>query len=73
MGRDRMHRHQWKIVKGALHRRAQMGVARYHVTRARPTVPETQLGQSGTFTLGVPGCSPAPAVLGARPAAPAEA
>ncbi len=46
--------------------------ARYHVARARLTVSETQLGQCGTFTLGVPGCSPAPAILGARPAAPAE-
>ncbi len=50
-----------------------MGVARYHVARARPTVPETQLGQSGTFTHGGPGCSQAPPVLGARPAAPVEA
>ena len=47
--------------------------ARFHEARARPTASETQLGQSGTFTLGVPGCSPAPAVLGGRPAAPAEA
>jgi hypothetical protein len=47
--------------------------ARFHEARARPTASETQLGQSGTYTLGVPGCSPAQAVLGARPAAPAEA
>jgi hypothetical protein len=50
----------------------QMG-ARHHVARARPTVSETQLGQSGTFTLGEAGCSPAPAVLGTRPASPAGA
>ena len=47
--------------------------ARFLEARARPTASETQLGQSGTYTLGVPGCSPAQAVLGARPAAPAEA
>ena len=72
-----------------------MDVARYLVARARPTVPEAQLGQSGTFTRGGPGCSQArpssrpargsggsvvrvsgpvaPAVRGARPAAPAVA
>jgi hypothetical protein len=47
--------------------------ARFLEARARPTASETQLGQSGTFTRGVPGCSPAPAVHGARPAAPARA
>ena len=47
--------------------------ARFHEARARPTASETQLGLSGTYTLGVPGCGPAQAVLGARPAAPAEA
>jgi hypothetical protein len=47
-------------------------VARYHVARARPIVPETQLRLSGTFTLGVPRCGPVPAVRGARSAASAE-
>jgi hypothetical protein len=36
-----------------------MDVARCLVARARPTVPEAQLGQSGTFTRGGPGCSQA--------------
>jgi hypothetical protein len=60
-GRDRMQWHCWKFDTGAFHRRVLRG-ARFHVARARPTVSETQLGQSGTFTLGVPGCSPGAAL-----------
>ena len=55
------------IRTGPLHRRARMDVARCLVARARPTVPEAQLGQSGTFTRGGPGCSQAPSVLAPGP------